>query len=126
MLVMGSYDSKIAFWEPMFPYSFVSGDTSWVTVRMLSTFGIKFFQILVLKYALVVAIDLIMFYSLFRVSLWSNFYEESVTYVQQTISLPEYYSVSYDSTTAFTTETIKGKAVDCVPGGASKAGKIFN
>jgi hypothetical protein len=28
MLVMGSYDSKIAFWEPMFPYSFVSGDTS--------------------------------------------------------------------------------------------------
>lgn len=27
MLVMGSYDSKIAFWESMFPYSFVSGDT---------------------------------------------------------------------------------------------------
>lgn len=83
MLVMGSYDSKIAFWEPMFPYSFVSGDTS-------------------------------------------NFYEESVTYVQQTTSFPAYYSVSYDSSTEFTTVTLKGKYVDCVPSGAGKASKKFN
>jgi hypothetical protein len=27
-LVMGSYDSQIVNWEPMFPYTFVSGDTS--------------------------------------------------------------------------------------------------
>jgi hypothetical protein len=28
MLMMGSYDSKIAFWEPMIPYSFVNGTAS--------------------------------------------------------------------------------------------------
>ena len=53
------------------------------------------------------------------VSLYSNFYQESMTYVQQTISLPAYYSVSYDSTSEFTTVTIKGPAVDCSAGGKS-------
>ena len=59
------------------------------------------------------------------VSLYSNFYQESMTYVQQTISLPSIYSVSYDSTSKFTTVTIKGPAVDCSVGGSvgGKSGK---
>jgi hypothetical protein len=28
VLIIGSYDSQIVHWEPMFPYTFVSGDTS--------------------------------------------------------------------------------------------------
>lgn len=54
------------------------------------------------------------------VSLYSNeFVEETITYVQQTISLPASYSVVYDSTSNFTTVTIKGPAVDCSVGGKS-------
>jgi hypothetical protein len=36
VLIIGSYDSQIVNWEPMFPYTFVSGDTPWVTL-MFST-----------------------------------------------------------------------------------------
>ena len=50
---------------------------------------------------------------------YSNIFEEDVTYVQQTISLPASYTVAYDSTSKFTTVTIKGPAVDCSVGGKS-------
>ena len=64
----------------------------------------------------------LIFSIIYCILLYSNFHEESVTYVQQTISLPAYYSVSYDSTSEFTTVTIKGPAVDCGAGG--KSGKM--
>jgi hypothetical protein len=72
---------------------------------------------------LVVAIAYLSLYICFSltyiVSLYSNFYQEALTYVQQTISLPSIYSVEYDHVSQFTTVTIKGPAVDCSVGGKS-------
>ena len=46
VLMIGSYDSQIAFLETMFPYTFVNGTTSWVTVE----FSILSMQLLLLTY----------------------------------------------------------------------------
>ena len=85
--------------------------------------NINFFPLSLLKYPIVVACLLMsMLCHSLSIKLciaYSNSYEEDVTYVQQTISLPASYSVAYDSTSEFTTVTIKGPAVDCSAGGKS-------
>jgi hypothetical protein len=44
----------------------------------------------------------------------SRFYEESVSYVSQTIDeLPSYWSMGYDPASNFTTLTLKGRSKNC-------------
>jgi len=65
--VMGTYDKDIAFYEPMLPLSFITGNDD-------------------------------------------SFFEDSLTYADQTInSLPSYYSVDYDASTKMSTLTFKGE-----------------
>ena len=85
--------------------------------------NINLFPLSLLKYPIVVAcLHIYVFVILSHIKsciAYSNSYEEDVTYVQQTISLPASYSVAYDSSSEFTTVTIKGPAVDCSAGGKS-------
>jgi hypothetical protein len=113
MLMMGSYDSKIAFWEPMIPYSFVNGTASWVTI-LCSQHSASILPFITFEVC-ICCCDCSPVYLLFYIMYHfkRNSYEESVTYFQQTISLPGKYSVSYDAASAVTTLTIKGRAVAC-------------